>query len=252
MRLLRVAFRIPALVVWTLLAHSIIKSSRLLRSSKPRLQLAIRNRTFCCWARLFARIAGMRIRVEGEPPKGAFLLVSNHVSYMDIVLLATAVEASFVAKSELRSWPVMGGVFAAADTIFIDRDRRRDVLRVMERISHDLDRQLGVVIFPEGTSSKGDEILPFKPPLLDFAARSHQPVHVATLGYTTPNGDGPASERVCWWGDTPFSPHVLELLKLPYFDARLIFAETPVQDSNRKALARRLHEATKRSFTPML
>lgn len=193
----------------------------------------------------------MRVTVEGSPPAAPFLLVSNHLSYMDIILLAMVVDAAFVAKADLRSWPALGRVFATADTIFIDRGRRRDVVRVTERIHHELARGLGVVVFPEGTSTKGDGMLPFKPPLLDFAARRDHPVHYAAISYTTAAGDGPASRLICWWGDTPFLPHILELLRLERFDARLAFGGAPIHDGDRKALARKLREATERCFIPV-
>lgn len=247
---LRVVVRVLALLTWTLSSHLTIAVSRLFRAAAPRWQLRVRNSAFRRWARGFARIVGMRIDVEGSPPEGPFLLVANHLSYMDIILLATTLDAAFVAKADLKSWPALGRVFATADTIFIDRGRRRDVVRVMDQIGRDLDRSLGIVLFPEGTSSKGDGVLPFKPPLLDFAARRDHPVHYAAISYSTADGEGSASDLVCWWGDAPFLPHVLRLLRLSHFDARLVFGGAPVHDTDRKALARKLHEATMRSFTP--
>lgn len=248
---LRATARALALLIWTMVCYLTIVLSLPLRPFLPRGQLKIRNSVFRSWARGFARIVNMQIRVEGTPPAGDFLLVSNHVSYMDIVLLATEVDAAFVAKADLRSWPVLGRVFGTADTIFIDRGRRRDVLRVTEKIRFELDRGLGVVIFPEGTSTKGDGILPFKPPLLDFAARQELPVSFAAIHYATRDGDGPASHLICWWGDAPFLPHVLQLLRLPRFDARLVFGATPVLETDRKALATKLHEAASRAFAPI-
>lgn len=248
---LRVAVRVLALSSWTTICHLTIAVSRPFRALAPLRQLRIRNLAFRMWARGFTRIVGMRVAVEGSPPPAPFLLVSNHLSYMDIVLLASVVDAAFVAKADLRSWPAIGRVIATADTIFIDRGRRRDVVRVTERIAHELGRGLGIVLFPEGTSTKGDGILPFKPPLLDFAARGDHPVHFAVISYSTAAGDGRASDTVCWWGDAPFLPHVLRLLRLARFDARLVFGDAAIHDRDRKALARKLHEATERSFTPV-
>lgn len=251
MAFLRVVLRLLAITAVTLLSYLGIAASLLLRRFAAARQLRLRNAIFRTWARLFAWIVGLRVEVEGVPPRGAFLLVSNHVSYMDIILLATRVDAAFVAKADLRDWPVLGRAFAVADTIFIDRGRRRDVLRVMEQAGRDLQRNLGVVVFPEGTSSKGDEILRFKPSLLDFAARRDLPVHFAALSYATPDGYGPPSRRVCWWGDAPFLPHFLGLLRLPSFQARLVFGDAPVHDPDRKVLAEDLRRAIAEHFTPM-
>lgn len=248
---LRVALRALAITAVTLLSYFGIAASLPLRRFAAARQLRLRNAIFRTWARLLARIVGMRVEVEGVPPRGGFFLVSNHVSYMDIVLLATQLDAAFVAKADLRGWPVLGRAFAVADTIFIDRGRRRDVLRVMEQVGRDLDRDLGVVVFPEGTSGKGDAILRFKPSLLDFAARRDLPVHFVALGYATPDGHGPPSRRICWWGDAPFLPHFLELLRLPSFRARLVFGDPPVHDRDRKALAEELRGAIAELFSPM-
>ena len=249
---LRVAARLTALLTWTFACHFTIACSRPFRGVAPRWQLRIRNAAFRGWARGFSRLVGMRAVVEGSPPEGSFLLVSNHVSYVDIVLLASVVDAAFVAKADLREWPALGQVFATADTIFVNRGRRRDVVRVTHLIGHHLERSLGVVLFPEATSTKGDGILPFRPPLLDFAARAGLPVHYAAISYSTAEHDAPASESVCWWGDTPFLPHFLRFLRLARFDARLVFGGAPVRDIDRKALARRLQAATERCFTPMV
>jgi 1-acyl-sn-glycerol-3-phosphate acyltransferase len=251
MNWLRVVVRLLALLAWTLWSHLTIAASRPFRGVAPRWQMRHRNAAFRRWARGFARIVGMRIAVEGPPPEGPFLLVANHLGYMDIVLLAAVVDAAFVAKADLRSWPVLGRAFATADTIFIDRGRRRDVMRVGDQIRRDLDRDLGVILFPEATSTKGDGVLPFRPPLLDFAARRDHPVHYAAISYSTARGEGSASDLVCWWGDAPFLPHLRRLLRLPRFNARLVFGDVPVRDTDRKALARKLHEATVQSFTPI-
>lgn len=249
---LRVLVRLLALLAWTLSSHLTIAASRPFRAWAPRWQLRTRNAAFRRWARGFARIVGMRVTVLGTPPEGAFLLVSNHLSYMDIVLLASVVDAAFVAKADLLSWPMLGRVFAAADTIFINRGLRRDVVRVTDQIHHELGRNLGVVLFPEGTSTKGDGVLPFKPPLLDFAARRDHPVDYAVISYATSGDDGSAGDLVCWWGDAPFLPHILRLLRLDGFEATLVFGGAPVRDGDRKALARKLREAVERSFTPVV
>lgn len=251
MPILRVVLRIPAITAMTLLGYLGILLSLPLRRVAPAYQMRLRNAVFRAWARSFARIVGLRIDVEGMPPRGSFFLVSNHVSYMDIIVLATAVDAAFVAKADLRAWPLLGRAFAAADTIFIDRGRRRDVLRVMARVGHELARDLGVVLFPEGTSGKGDRVLRFKPSLLEYAARRDLPVHYAAVTYATPAPHGPACQVVCWWGDMPFLRHLVGLLRLPRFEARLVFGAAPVHEPDRKALAEKLHEAVTASFSPI-
>ncbi len=246
---LRVVPRLLAIVVLTTFSGLVITASVPLRRVANGYQLRIRNAAYRLWARGFARVVGMRVEVTGTPPSGSFFLVSNHVGYMDIILLSTQLHTTFVAKADLNSWPVAGRAFAMADTIFVDRGLRRDVLRVVERVDREVDRGLGVVLFPEGTSSKGEEILRFKPSLLEFAARRDHPVHFATLSYSTPEGRPPAQDTVCWWGDEDFLPHMLRMLELPRFQARLVFGPHPVHAADRKVLADKLYTAMAAGFT---
>lgn len=210
-----------------------------------------RNRTFRNWARRLAADLGMRFTIEGTPPTGRFFLVVNHVGYADIPLIANAVDAAFIAKADLARWPMLGRIFGAADTIFIDRGRKKDILRVIEQVEAAMDRGLGVVLFPEGTSGKGDQILPFKPSLLQFAVQGEHEVHYATLTYRTLDGELPPSEGVCWWGDEPLLPHYKRLAALSGFDAVLRFGDAPIAGEDRKQLAADLREAMSRSFEPM-
>jgi 1-acyl-sn-glycerol-3-phosphate acyltransferase len=199
-----------------------------------------------------ARVIGMRVRPTGTPPHPPFLLVSNHLSYVDIALLATQLDCVFVAKRDIRDWPALGRVVAAMDTIFIDREHPRDVVRVNERIAEALATGDGVVLFAEGTSTRGDRVLPLQPSLLDVAARRQLPVWYASLTYRTPAGAVPADLAVCWWGDMLFFDHFFGLLKLPGFEARITFGPEPVRDTNRKQLAQRLHQSIAEQFIPVV
>ncbi len=246
----RALLRAPLVASACLLASAIMVAARPLILVAPRLQLAIRNAAFRWWGRIMCRIMGIRVEVEGAAPSGRFYLVSNHLSYVDIIVLASEISAAFIAKVDLARWPILGWMFLSADTIFIDRGRKRDLLRVMQRAQKCLDRELGVLVFPEGTSSKGEEILGLKPSLLQLAAERGHPVHYATLSYRAPGGQ-PAHQVVCWWDDTPFLSHVLRLLGLPSFEASVRFGSEPVLAGDRKVLAERLRSAMADSFTPI-
>lgn len=246
----RVLWKLPAVVAVTMIAYVSVGISRPFRRWLGARQVRFRNRMFTWWGHAFLRVVGARLHVEGPRPRGAFYLVTNHLGYLDIVVLAALVDAAFVAKKELRHWPVIGLGIALFDTIFVDRSRRRDVLRVLDAMSGSLHDEMGVIVFPEATSASGDEMLPFKPSLLDFAARRELPVHYATISYRTPEGSPPARESVCWWGDMPFGPHVFEFLSLPGLEVRVRFGDEPVHDPDRKVLAETLRERMERIFEP--
>lgn len=198
---------------------------------------AWRSRIFRTWARSLCALSGMRITVRGVPPPAPCLLVSNHLSYMDIVLLGSQVGVVFVSKAEVAHWPVIGFVSSAVGTIFVRRGERRDLPEVNARIAAALARGERVVVFPEGTSSGGDVVLPFKPSLLEPAASGGYPVYCAALGYRTAPGAPPASEAVCWWRDMPFGNHVLGLLRMTHFHAALEFDPQAHRGQDRKELA---------------
>jgi len=211
-----------------------------------------RARIFNSWSRTLLSILKLEIEVIGEPPAAPFLLVSNHLSYIDVLLLASQLDAVFVAKAEVASWPLLGTICRSMDTIFIERGARHDVPRVLAAIDNAMERGDGVVIFPEGTSSAGDRVLPFRSPLLATAASLRQPVHYATLSYATTAPDPPADLAVCWWGAMTFPAHFWRLLGLRQVIGRLRFGAHAVTSSDRKQLAATLHAAVSREFEPVV
>jgi 1-acyl-sn-glycerol-3-phosphate acyltransferase len=121
---------------------------------------------------------------------------------------------------------------------------------VISEIERALDAGRGVVLFPEGTSSAGFEVGPFRPPLLEVAARAALPVSYAALSYRTGTDSPPAHLAISWWGDMEFSGHAWRLLELEGLTARLNFGGEPVQESDRKRLAERLRAAVASRFVP--
>ncbi len=193
----------------------------------------------------------MRCRVLGRVPRAPFLLVTNHLSYLDILLLFTCVDGVFIAKRDMRSWPVLGMLAQLTGTIWLKREVSRDALRVFGEIEGAIARGDGVILFPEGTTSSGAGVLPFRPALLEWAARAQYPVHHAAIGYRTLSGDPPAQAVLSWWGGTPFAEHARRVLRLARFEAIVNFAAEPVISPSRKELAARLREAIGREFAPL-
>lgn len=232
-------------------AAALLLAGRLVLAFAPKTYLRWRGWIFRRGSRLVLAVLGFDVRVSGPFPRPPYLLVTNHLSYMDVLVLASQLGCVFVAKAEIRGWPVLGPICRWFGTIFINRQERRDIPRVTAELESALGRDQGVVIFPEGTSSAGAGLLPFRSPLLAPAARLEIPVHYAALGYETLPGDPPAHLAVCWWGNAPFAPHVLQLVRLRRVTATIDFGEEPIVEPDRKFLAVRLREAVLEKFRPV-
>jgi 1-acyl-sn-glycerol-3-phosphate acyltransferase len=211
-----------------------------------------RQLIFKLWASAFVKISKMKVEIIGTPPKPPFFLVSNHLSYVDIPALRYAVDGVFVAKGEIRDWFLAGRMVRDMGNIFINRQNPRDIPRAGQEIIETLDHGEGVMIFPEGTSTKGEEVLPFNSSFLEFAARTDLPVSYCSISYKTPVNEMPASEAVCWWDDTVFINHMFRLFTVREYTAVITFGDAPVANPNRKVLAKELHEKVKEKFIPVL
>jgi 1-acyl-sn-glycerol-3-phosphate acyltransferase len=241
----RAAGRGTALALCTAVVYAVLAPTELVLRLAPSLRRRWRDRLFRRWSKLVMAILAVRLEVRGTAPQPPFLLVTNHLGYLDVPLLASRLPARFVAKAEVRRWPVIGLFTRSVSTIFVDRTLRRDVLRVGGKICAAIAEGDGVILFPEGTSTAGHDVAPFRSALLAEAADAGIPVHYATIRYRTPPGEPPASETVCWWGDMSFAPHLGRLLSLSAIEATLVFGAEPIRASCRKRLAARLNEAVR-------
>jgi 1-acyl-sn-glycerol-3-phosphate acyltransferase len=184
------------------------------------------------------RIFKFTAQVAGPVPSGG-LLVSNHLSYLDVPVLSSLTPAVFVGNHEIKSWPVISWLARLAGTLFIDRERRMDVAPVNAAIQTALDGGALVVVFPEGTSSDGQIILPFKSSLLEPAMRQIHSLSISLIRYEL--DDGNAGRDVCYSGDATFLSHLLNLLSKRTFRASVRFAPIPSIDPLRMELAQQLH-----------
>lgn len=217
----------------------------------PSRRRAWRARVVRAWGRIGCRTLGVDVNVQGTPPSEPGFLVCNHLSYLDILVLARSVDATFIAKSEVAAWPFLGFLARSVRTIFVDRTKKRDVLRVNRVIDELLRDGCGVILFPEGTSSRGVDVLPFKPSLLQPAARGDHPVRFASITYRIPDNQPSAAWTLCWWGGMEFASHFLGVLKLRGFQCTVHFGSEVVREGNRKVLAETLHRYVTNAFHPV-
>jgi len=243
--------RLIGVFLWTPAWFLVWGVGTLLTLPVPRARLRWRQFSVRHWAQGMNRLLGMRRRVLGRPPNPPFILVTNHLSYLDILLLHASVNGVFIAKREMRSWPLLGPLAQVMGTIWVNRKVRRDAVRVLDRIDEAIARGDGVMIFPEGTTSAGVSVTPMKPALLDWAARELYPVHYAAITYRTPPRGPPADLALCWWGAVPFGRHVMRVLRMSGFEGIVDFGPDPVTAPTRGELAQRLHDAIAGRFVPV-
>ncbi len=252
MHRLRLAYKLPTVLLATVFFAAIPAVFRL--TARGREQAIGRVGAGCCrlWGMTLCAILAVRRDVSGPVPRdGAFLVASNHVSYLDILVLASLYPSLFLAKREIASWPVFGWIARGAGTVFIDREQAKDVVRAGRELSVRLELGLPVTIFPEGRSSRGVSILPFQPSLLEPAARAGIPCWAVSISYETEGSALPPSRTICWHDNESLLTHFPRLLGLKRVVARVRFAEAPVLSVDRKVLANALWEKANASFTPV-
>lgn len=238
-RCARGSVRLGLFLLWSFLCC--LRLVLVLAVTPPALQVRLRALHTHQWARGTARILGLRLRMRGWPPKSPCLLVANHLGYLDILAFSSALPSVFVSKSEVKNWPLLGWFARLNGTIFLDRQRPRDAVRVNGEMILKYEQGAAIVVFPEGTSSDGRAVGEFRPALLEAAARGMWPVIPSYVRYRSPGVS--AAEALCWHGDRKFVPHFWGLLCRGGFVGEIRFAAHPLRARDRRRLAEDLHEA---------
>jgi 1-acyl-sn-glycerol-3-phosphate acyltransferase len=189
-------------------------------------------------AQSLADALGMRVHSKGAAPTQG-LIVCNHLSYLDILVLGARHPTLFVSKAEVRSWPWIGWLTECAGTLYINREQRTDVARLKDSIHQLLGEGVPIAFFPEGTSTHGEQVLPFRASLLEPASANRCAVTPASLAYHLKGGS--VVEEVCFWRDMTFGPHIWNLLSKSGIEASVVYGETVIADADRKVMAKSLH-----------
>ncbi len=187
--------------------------------------------------RTACRIIGMRCEVSGPVPQnGPAIIVANHISWLDIVAIGAHVPCHFIAKSDVAGWPVIGGLARLIGVLFVDRARRTAVAPFRQEMHERLKSGEILVLFPEGTSTVGDDVLPFRSALFPEAAREACSVHPLTVSYY---GNSRDHSLYGWYGDLELLPHMWLVFKSGRFKVKLDFHAplNPQNGDNRKLLA---------------
>lgn len=201
--------------------------------------------------KILRRLLRLHVRVIGTPVTGRpVIFVSNHMSWVDIAAIGSTIPANFVAKREVRDWPLVGLTAELTGTVFVDRTRRQRTANVNAQIASRLAKGNPVVLFAEGTSSDGNRVLQFRSALIGAAgelqssASRHQDVLLQPLSISYTHINGLPMGRlhrplVAWYGDADFVPHLRAYVRQGAVDAVIAFGEpVPFNAADRKTLTK--------------
>lgn len=173
------------------------------------------------WARGFSGILGLRIDIQGEPSTGEpTLFIANHISWLDVVALSSIVGSRFIAKSDVRGWPVVGKLATRSGTLFVNRERKTAIRDAVVTVEQALVNQASVIVFPEGTTTTGCHVKPFHGGLFQAAINTGVSLQVIALRY---HRDGSVDSLAPFVGDDTLPRHLFRILLQPYTQILITF-----------------------------
>lgn len=195
--------------IFLFLAHSLIGGLLIMdpwEKRRWRAQLASDYASIGCW------ILGLKIQTRNSEPNGrGFLFVGNHLSYLDLLVIASKREVTFVTSYEIKAMPVIGWITQLAGCLYVERRNKQNLANEVKEIRDALEQGFDVVVFPEATSTNGESVLRFRKPLFAAAKLSSKEVAPFCLNYRRIDEESVSREnrdRVCWYGDMPFVSHL--------------------------------------------
>lgn len=208
----------------------------------PRWSAQRRQAAVQAWAQRMLRLLGIPLDVQGPvPAQGPLLLVANHLSWLDILVMHAARHCRFVAKSDVKHWPLIGTLATGGGTLYIEREKRRDAMRVVHHMAESLRAGEIVAVFPEGTTGDGQVLLPFHANLIQAAISAEAPVQPVALRYVDQR-TGTDSAGPLYLGDDTLVASLWRAVAGPAFSAHVRFGEPQLaQDRDRRAWAEALH-----------
>lgn len=215
------------------MALHMLAAAAILRIVFPRAGTARRRALVGWFAAKLLRIVGVGTRVEGEPPgetESGAMIAANHVSWLDIFVISSVRPTRFIAKSEIRDWPLAGWIVERAGTLFIRRERRRDTGRISDMVHAALGDGDRVGLFPEGMCTEGDQLLKFHSSLFEPAVANQAHVHPCAIRYE--HVDGTLCRAMAYVGELSFMQSLVLVIRQRGVIARVAFAP-PLATSGR-------------------
>lgn len=209
----------------------------------PRLTQDQRDARVSAWAQQMLGILGIELRLLGTPAGGPVLLVANHISWLDILVMHAARHCRFVSKAEVERWPLIGTLATGAGTLYIERESRRHAMRVVHHMAEALRAGDVLAVFPEGTTSDGQAVLPFHANMLQAAISADAPAQPVALAFVEA-ATGQPSFAPSYIGDDTLVASLWRTLTAPPLAAVVAFGQPQhAQGRDRRAWAAALREA---------
>ena len=222
-------------------AYLLIVALRMRWGNFGRVDAAEQHERMRLWSIGLLRCLGIKVEVEGQPCPGAKLVVSNHVSWLDIMAINAVAPSRFVSKAEVGRWPVVGTMVTLAGTLYIERARPRDAKRVLELLANTLREGRTAAVFPEGTTSEGHSVMPFHANLLQAVIDADVPVQPVALRYR--DATHAVSPAASYAGDKTLPRSVWQVVTAEGMAVKVrVLPPQRVTHSDRRALAQRLHD----------
>lgn len=242
-RIVRMARLFGHLLVGAATAHGLLPLLGRLDHDRARTHAVVR-----WWNRRLLHILNLRLMIDGEISTRPTLFVANHISWLDIACLRAVLDVTFVAKQEVRRWPVVGGMAARAGTIFLVRGNNNSTTLAAERMTWTLTQRRHLLIFPEGTTSDGRGVRRFHARLYQAAVRAHACVQAVALSYPHAHGVHPVAPFV---DNDNLARHLWTLLAEDRLTVRMAFcAPLPAAGQQRQTLANRTHAQVCEAIRP--
>jgi 1-acyl-sn-glycerol-3-phosphate acyltransferase len=231
-------------VRWLRLALEFIRAAWILRWRFPGLDRDSKLGEIRNWSRRVLAILEVEVECDGAPPPGfTGLVVSNHVSWLDILVIQSVLPGAFVAKAEVRRWPVIGSLAQSCATIFVERASSRSARAMVDASVAAFDQGYCVIGFPEGTSSDGTDLGVFHANIFESAIRCGSALQPLTLRYVNAL-TGLATDAPVFIGETSLAASVLKVMSTPAIKARLHFGNCiSPSHHTRKSLALQAHQS---------
>ena len=224
-------------------AAHVVQGLWIIRTRFGRLDAQQRSEQVRVWSIEVLQIFGVSLVVHGEPPgQGPGLVVANHVSWLDILVMNAAQPTRFVSKADVKRWPLLGSLITGAGTLYIERESRRDAMRVVHHVAERLQAQDLIAVFPEGTTGDGTTLLPFHANLIQAAIAAQAPVQPVALRFVRA-GTEQLHSAPSFVGDTTLLGSIWTTLRAQDVQAVVAFGESQAaQGRDRRVWANALRD----------